>query len=89
MYGFVCVRTPLGDVFLENIQLFFLFWLDFWKKGGNKKIWANFGVLHRGVGIPRSIIGPCQGVACPHRGVAEREVWTASRTPRCSTATPR
>ena len=32
------------------------------------------GVLHRGVGIPRSSVGPCQGVACPRRSVAEREV---------------
>ena len=25
-----------------------------------------------GVGIPRSSVDPCQGVACPRRGVAER-----------------
>ena len=37
------------------------------------KICANYGVLRCGVGIPRSSIGPRQGVACPRRGVAERE----------------
>ena len=46
------------------------------------KIWANFGVLRRGVGIPRSSIGP-------RRGVAERRLVQASGTPRCSRATPR
>ena len=35
------------------------------------KIWANYRVLRCSVGIPRSSVGPRQGVACPHRGVAE------------------
>ena len=53
------------------------------------KIWAISGVLRRGVGIPRSSIGPRQGVACPRGDVAEREVWTASGTPQHSSATQR
>ena len=65
--------------FLENIRVFFGFWLDFWKKGRNQQIWEIFGVLRRDVGIPRSRVGP-------RRSVAEREVWTASGTPRCSKA---
>ena len=47
------------------------------------------GLLRRGVGIPHSSVSPRQGVACPRYGVAEREVWTASGTPRRSKATPR
>ena len=47
------------------------------------------GVLPREVGIPCTSIGPRQGMACPHRGVAKREVWAASGTPRGSKATPR
>ena len=43
---------------------------------------GNFGVQRRGVGIPRSSVGP-------HQGVVEREVWTASGMPRRSKATPR
>ena len=37
------------------------------------KIWANYGVLRCGVGIPHNSVGPRQGVARPRRGVAERE----------------
>ena len=37
------------------------------------KVWANYGVLRCGVGIPRSSVGLHQGVACPRRYVAERE----------------
>ena len=38
---------------------------------------GNFKVLRRNVGIPRSSVGPRQGVACPRHGVAEREAWTS------------
>ena len=71
------------------------FWFNFWKKGRNQQIWANFGALHCGEEIPHSNVGPrgvaCprQGVACPRRGMAEREVWTASGTPRHRKAMPR
>ena len=37
----------------------------------------NFGVLLRNVGIPRSNLSPCQGVACPRRDAANREAWTS------------
>ena len=43
---------------------------------------GNFGVLRCGIGIPRSSVGP-------HCGVVEKEVWTASSTPRHSKATSR
>ena len=45
------------------------------------KIWANFGVLSRGVRIPHSSVGPRQGVACPRRNVAERGLGQASGMP--------
>ena len=51
------------------------FLLDFWKKGQNQQIWANFEVLRSGVGIPCS-------------SVAEKKVWTALGTPRHSKAMP-
>ena len=59
--------------------------LEKWTKSAKS---GNFGVLRRGVRIPRSSIGPRQGVVCPRRSLAEREIWTASSTPRCSKATP-
>ena len=41
------------------------------------KIWANYKVLRSGIGIPRSSVGPRQGVACPCRGVAKRRLGQA------------
>ena len=46
------------------------------------KIWANFEVLCRGVGIPHSSVGP-------RHGVAERRLGQASGMPRHSKATLR
>ena len=67
------------------------FLVQFMKKEMKSANLGNFRVLRRGVGIPRSgvgiprsSLGPCQGVACPRRGVAEREVWTSLGTPRRS-----
>ena len=54
------------------------------KMDENSKIWAISGVLRRGVGIPRSSVGPSQGVACPCRGVAERGLRQALSTLRRS-----
>ena len=59
------------------------------KRDEISKIWANFRVLRCGIGIPRSNVGPRQGVACPHLNVAKKEVWTASGTPRRSKSMPR
>ena len=53
--------------------------VGFLVKGMKSANLGNFGVLHRGVGIPRSSVIPRQGVACPHRGMAEREAWTSLR----------
>ena len=89
MFGFGWVRTHLGVVFSDAFELLWGFWLDLWKKGRNQQIWENFGVLCSGVGIPHSSVGPLQGVACPRRSMAEKEVWTASGTSRRSKATPR
>ena len=44
------------------------------------KIWEISGVLRRGVGIPRSSVGPRQDVACPRQGVAERGLGQVSGT---------
>ena len=44
------------------------------KRDKINKIWANFRVLHYDMGIPRSSVGPLQGMACPRHGVAERDV---------------
>ena len=63
---------------------YFRFLVGFMEKGTKSANLGNFGVLHRGVGIPRNSISPRQVVACPRRGVAEREAW-----PRCSKGTPR
>ena len=52
------------------------------KRDEISKIWANFGVLCHSVGIPRSSVGP-------RHGLVEREVWTASGTPRHSKAMSR
>ena len=54
------------------------------KRDEISKIKANFKVLLRGIGIPRSSVDPRQGMAFPRRGVAEREVWTALGTLRRS-----
>ena len=61
--------------------------LDFFGIFG--KIWAISGVLRRSVGIPHSSVGPRQGVACPHYGVAERDIWKALGKPQRSNAMPR
>ena len=53
---------------------FLVGFLEIGKKSANL---GNFGVLRRDVGIPRSIVGPRQGMACPHSGVAKREAWTS------------
>ena len=59
------------------------------KNGRNQQIWVIFRVLRRNVGIPCNSVGQRQGVACARHGMAEREVWTTSGTPRRSKATPR
>ena len=57
--------------------------VEFLEKGTKSaKIWANFGVLSRGVGIPRSSVGP-------RRDGAERMLGKDSGTPRRSKATLR
>ena len=89
MFGYGWVRTRLGLVFSDAFGLFWGFWLDFWKNGRNQQNLGKFGVLCRDVGIPRRNVGPRQGMARPRRGVAEREVWTASGTPQCSSAMSR
>ena len=80
MFGFGWVITHLGEVFLESIRVFFLFWLDFWKNGRNQQIWVISRVLRYGVGIPRSSVSPCHGVA-------ERRLEQALGTPKRSKAT--
>ena len=82
MFGFGWVRTHLGVVFGDAFGLLWGFWLDFWKKGQNQQLWANFEVLRLGVGIPYSSVGPRQGVACPHCGVVEMRHGQASGTLR-------
>ena len=47
------------------------------------KIWAISRVLCQGVGIPRSSVGPHQGLACPCRGVAKRGLGQASGMLHC------
>ena len=60
---------------------FLLILVGFMEKVTKSANMGNFRVLRRGVGIPRSSVGPLQGVACPRHGMAEREVWTTSGTP--------
>ena len=57
---------------------FILFLVRFMEKGSKS---AKSGQVQ---GIPSNNVGPCQGVACPRCGVAEREVWIASGTSRRS-----
>ena len=66
------LRVVFGDVFG-------LFWVFGWISGKMDKISksGNFGVLGLSVGIPRSSVGPRQGVACPRRGAAERRLGQA------------
>ena len=71
------------------LDYFGVFRWVFGKMDEINKIWANFEILCRGVGIPRSNVSPRQGVTCPHRGMAERRLGQASGTPRHSKATPR
>ena len=89
MIGFGWFRTHLGVFFSDAFGLLWGFWLNFWKRGRNQQIWANFEVLRRGVGIPRSNVGPHQGVACPRRGMAERGLGQASGTLQKINAMPR
>ena len=63
------------------LDYFGVFGWIFGKMDEISKIWANFRVLRRNVGIPRSSVGPRQGVA-------ERRLGQASGTPRRSKATP-
>ena len=51
------------------------------------KIWVISRVLRRGIGIPRNCVGPCQDVACPCQGMAERGLGQASGTPQHNSAT--
>ena len=89
MFGFGWVRTHLEVVFGDAFGLLWGFWLEFWKNGQNQQVWANFEVLRHGVRIPRSSIGPRQGVVCPHRGVAKRRLGQASGSLRRSKTTLR
>ena len=59
------------------LDYFGVFGWIYGKRDEINKIRENFGVLRHGLGIPHSNIGP-------RRGMAEREVWTASGTPRHS-----
>ena len=78
MFGFGWVRTHLGVVFGDAFGLFWGFGWIYGKSDEISKIWANFRVLHHDVGIPRSSVGPRQGVACPRHGVAARRLGQAS-----------
>ena len=60
---------------------YFGFLVGFLEKGTKSANLEIFEVLRRGVGIPRSSVGP-------HRGTAERRLRQASGTLRCSKATP-
>ena len=53
------------------------FLVGFLEKGTKSANLGNFGVLHHGVGIPRSSVSPHQDVACPRRRAVEREAWTS------------
>ena len=77
MFGFGWVRTHLGVVFNDVFGLFWIFLVRFLEKGTKSANLSNFGVLRHGVGIPRSNIGPRQGVACPRHSAAEWEAWTS------------
>ena len=72
---------PFESFFSDAFGLFWGFWLDFLKNGQNQQIWANFGVLRRGVGAPSSSIGPRYNMAKEGGG-------QASGTSRHSKATP-
>ena len=52
---------------------FRLILVGFMEKGTKSANLGNFGVLRRGVGIPRSSVSPRKGVACPHSSAAEKE----------------
>ena len=83
MFGFGEVRTHLGVVFRDAFGLikgFLVRFLKKWKKA------SKFGKC-RGAKLPRSSVGPHQGVARPHRGMVEKEIWPALGTPQCSNAT--
>ena len=70
MFDFGWVRAHLGDVFSGEYTSFLLIFVGFLKKGTKSANPSNFGVLCRGVRIPRSSVSPCHGVA-------EREAWTS------------
>ena len=61
------------------LDYFGVFWLDFLKKRMKSANMGNFEVLRHDVEIPRSSVGPHQGVECPRRSVAEKEAWTSLR----------
>ena len=69
MFGFGWVRTHLGVVFGDAFGITLGFLVGFLEKGTKSANLGCFGVLRRGVGIPRSNVGPRQGVACPHHDV--------------------
>ena len=52
---------------------FLLISVGFLEKGTKSANLGNFGVLCHSIGIPRSSISPCQGVACPRSSAVERE----------------
>ena len=56
---------------------FLLFLVRFLEKREKKANLEIYGVLRRCVGIPRSSVGPPQGMVCPRRDMAEKEVWKA------------
>ena len=55
------------------LDYFWVFGCIYAKRDEISKIWAMSRVLSCGVGIPRSSVGPRQGVACPHCSVAKKE----------------
>ena len=75
MFGFGWVMNYLIVVFGDVLDYFGVFGWISGKRDEIIKIWANFGVLRRGIGIPCSSIGPHQGVA--RCSVAKREAWTS------------
>ena len=75
-YVYVWVMNHLRVVVGDAFGLFWGFLVGFMEKKRMKSAnLGNFGVLCCGVGIPRNSVGPRQGVACPRRGVVEKEAW--------------
>ena len=67
---YVWVMNPLGVVFDDAFRLFWGFLVGFLEKWTKSANLGKFGVLCRGVGIPRNSVSP-------RRGVAKREAWTS------------